>query len=108
MSRAFSDCSDSTFARNFAASARSAAFFVAVSARAIAADASRARAPIVCMYSAMLSAFMRELSRGGTFPAQREGQPLQRLPVVGRPVGHLQALDDAVDQVRGMQQVVER
>src|SRR3569832_1307705 len=99
-------------ARSPAASARSAAFFGAASARAIAADASRARAPSVCMYSAMFSAFMAELSlrvavrsgaarrrdRGGRHAllAQRERQPMQRLPRIGRPVGRLQTFHDAV------------
>src|SRR6185369_5100434 len=135
MSFAFSCPSACTLARSSLASASSAPFLVAAPARAIRAEACLACKPSVCVYSATFSAFMVLIipspSGGGlgwghgrphapappspegggrrrTLAAQRECQPVQRLPAVGGPVRHLQALDDPIDQVSRMQQVVQR
>ena len=61
-SLAFSCCSGSTWARSSAASARSTRLLLALSARAISADAALACAPRLCIRAAMLDAFMGLLS----------------------------------------------
>jgi hypothetical protein len=84
MSLAFSACSAGTPSRSITASVRSAWFFTAAGAAAIRAEAWRACSPSVCMYSAMLRAFMRRIFAWARSPRSRAPQPLRERATISR------------------------
>ena len=119
-SSAFAACSAEAFSRSRRASALSALFFVAASARAISALAAFACMPSASTCSMGLNAFMPTFCRLQPMPAdasarrrcacgaQLHRKPVQRGPRIGGPAGHAQTLDDAVDPMRSQQQLRER